>query len=348
MLFRQLFDQDTATYTYLLADEQTREAVLIDPVREQLDRDINLLEELDLRLQWVLETHLHADHVTSAGSLREALGAKTVVSKNAGVSCADLAADEGDTVRFGRHEIEVRLTPGHTSGDATFVVRGEAKAFTGDALLIGGCGRTDFQQGDARTLYASVHEKIFSLPDATELYPAHDYNGRTSTTVGEEKRHNPRLGGGKTVDQFVTIMAELVLPYPTKIDEALPANSNCGVAPWAPVESTSEGVPEVTARWVLEEASGSGARVVDVRELEEWNAAMGRVPGSQHVPLGEIEDVSSAWDRAEKLVIVCRSGGRSGRAATALLQGGFASVVSMRGGLLGWVEAGYPVETHGG
>ncbi len=231
MLFRQLFDKDTATYTYLLADQDTREAVLIDPVREQLTRDIKLLEELDLKLVWVLETHVHADHVTSAGTLRQQLGAKTLVSKNAGVSCADLAAGEGEVITFGRHEIEVRLTPGHTSGDATFVVRGEDKAFTGDTLLIRGCGRTDFQQGDARTLFASVHEKIFSLPDATQLYPAHDYKGRTSTTVGEEKKHNPRLGGGKTVEEFVKIMDELDLPYPKKIDEALPANNNCGAVP---------------------------------------------------------------------------------------------------------------------
>lgn len=344
MLFRQLFDKDTATYTYLLADEDTREAVLIDPVREQISRDTGLLEELGLTLVWVLDTHVHADHVTSAGTLRQRLGAKTVVSKNAGVDCADLPVGEGDIVRFGKHEVEVRLTPGHTSGDLTFVVHAEGKAFTGDTLLIRGCGRTDFQQGDARMLYASVHEKIFSLPDGTQLYPGHDYKGRTSTTVGEEKQHNPRLGGGKSVEEFVAIMDALDLPYPSKIEEALPANNNCGMTPWAPAEMRDDGVPEVTVRWVQEEAPGSGARIVDVREPDEWVGELGRVPGSELVPLAGVVAAAAGWDRGEKLVIVCRSGGRSGKAALALLDAGFASVVSMRGGMLAWGEAGYDTE----
>lgn len=344
MLFRQLFDRETATYTYLLADEDTAEAVLIDPVREQLLRDTELLGELSLKLVWVLETHVHADHVTSAGTLRERFGARTVMSKHAGVNCADVAAEDGETVRFGRHEIEVRLTPGHTSGDATYVVLGEGKAFTGDTLLIRGCGRTDFQQGDARTLFASVHEKIFTLPGPTELYPAHDYKGRTSTTVDEELRHNPRLGGGRTVEEFVEIMDALNLPYPSRIDEALPANSNCGVAPWAPIENTHGGVPEVTIRWVQEESEAASARVIDVREREEWDSPMGRVPGSLHTPLAEVVRSVADWDRSTRIVVVCRSGGRSGQAALALLREGFASAVSMRGGMLAWADAGYDVE----
>lgn len=343
MLFRQLFDKDTATYTYLLADIDTREAVLIDPVREQITRDTRLLEELELKLVWVLETHVHADHVTSAGTLRERLGAKTLMSKSAGVDCADLAAADGEVVRFGRHEIEVRLTPGHTLGDATFVMHAEGKAFTGDTLLIRGCGRTDFQQGDARALFASVHEKIFSLPDSTQLYPGHDYEGRTSTTVGEEKKHNPRLGGGKTLEEFVEIMGALDLPYPTRIDEALPANSNCGVAPWAPAQTSEAGVPEVTVRWVYEEANDAGARVIDVRERSEWDEH-GRAPGATLVPLATLMETSKRWNKDERLVLLCRSGGRSGRGASALCAEGFSNVVSMRGGMLAWIEAGYPIE----
>ncbi len=344
MLFRQLFDRDTATYTYLLADEDTREAVLIDPVREQLLRDTELLEELSLRLVWVLETHVHADHVTSAGTLRQRFGARTVMSKQAGVNCADLAAEDGETIRFGQHEIEVRLTPGHTSGDATYVVHGQGKAFTGDTLLIRGCGRTDFQQGDARTLFASVHEKIFTLPDSTGLYPAHDYKGRTSTTVAEEVQHNPRLGGGRSVEEFVEIMDALNLPYPSRIDEALPANSNCGVAPWAPIDKTHGGVPEVTIRWVNEESEAAQARVVDVREREELDSPLGRVSGSLHVPMSEVLQTVADWDRSTRVVLVCHSGGRSGQAALALLREGFSSAVSMRGGMLAWVDAGYDVE----
>jgi len=344
MLFRQLFDKDTATYTYLIADEDSREAVLIDPVREQLLRDTQLLEELSLKLVWVLETHVHADHVTSAGTLRERFGARTVMSKHAGVNCADVAAEDGETVRFGQHEIEVRITPGHTSGDATYVVHAEGKAFTGDTLLIRGCGRTDFQQGDARMLYASVHEKIFTLPESTQLYPAHDYKGRTSTTVGEELVHNPRLGGGRTVEEFVVIMDALNLPYPKRIDESLPANSNCGVVPWAPIENTHGGVPEVTIRWVKEESTDANVRIIDVRELEEWLHPLGRVPGSTHTPLGEVPQCVVGWEPNTRIVVVCRSGARSGQAALTLLREGFTSVVSMRGGMLAWADAGYDAE----
>jgi len=344
MLFRQLFDKDTATYTYLLADEDSREAVLIDPVREQLLRDTQLLEELSLKLVWVLETHVHADHVTSAGTLRQRFGARTVMSEHAGVNCADVAAKDGETVRFGQHEIEVRITPGHTSGDATYVVHAEGKAFTGDTLLIRGCGRTDFQQGDARVLFASVHEKIFTLPESTQLYPAHDYKGRTSTTVGEELVHNPRLGGGRTVEEFVEIMDALNLPYPKRIDESLPANSNCGVAPWAPIENTHGGVPEVTIRWVKEESADANVRVIDVRDREEWEHPLGRVPGSIHAPLGEVLQCVNGWDPSTRIVAVCHSGIRSGQAAQTLLREGFTSVVSMRGGMLAWADVGYPAE----
>lgn len=344
MLFRQLFDRDTATYTYLLADEDTREAVLIDPVREQLERDIELLQELELDLRWVLETHVHADHITSAGTLRSRLGARTVMSKHAGVNCADLAAEDGELVRFGKHAIEVRHTPGHTSGDATFVVHGEGTAFTGDTLLIRGCGRTDFQQGDAHALFRSVHEKIFTLPDETRLYPAHDYKGRMSTTVREEKQLNPRLGGGKTIEQFVAIMGALDLPYPAKIDEALPANSNCGMTPWAPTQTTEAGVQEVTVGWVHEESRAAASRILDVREIGEWKSAQGRIRGAEHLPLATVLDAAAQWERGLKLVVVCRSGRRSAQAAQALTDAGFVSVVSMRGGMLAWHDAGYDVE----
>jgi sulfur dioxygenase len=230
MLFRQLFDPESSTYTYLLADEATREAVLIDPVLEQTERDVALLRELDLKLVYALDTHVHADHVTSLGALRERVGCQTVLSARAGVGCADLAVKDGDRLRFGGHELEVRETPGHTDGCLTYVLGDESMAFTGDALLIRGSGRTDFQQGDARTLYRSVHEKIFSLPDTALLYPGHDYKGRTVTSVGEEKRLNPRLGGGKSEAEFADIMANLQLAYPRKIDVALPVNLACGAS----------------------------------------------------------------------------------------------------------------------
>ena len=229
MLFRQLFDAETSTYTYLLADEGSREAVLIDPVLEQLARDTELLGELELKLVWAVDTHVHADHVTALGSLREKLGCKTAVSVRAGNACADSLLSTGDTVRFGKHFLKVRETPGHTNGCLTYVSDDETKVFTGDALLIRGCGRTDFQEGDAATLWKSIHTQIFTLPETTSVYPGHDYKGRTVSTVGEEKRHNPRLGGATTEAAFIEKMNALKLAPPKKIDIAVAANRECGM-----------------------------------------------------------------------------------------------------------------------
>ncbi|RLB54473.1 MAG: MBL fold metallo-hydrolase [Deltaproteobacteria bacterium] len=228
MLFRQLFDRETSTYTYLLADEASGAALLIDPVLDQVDRDLGLLEDLGLSLTYILETHVHADHVTGAAILRDRTGARTVVSATAGADCADVAVRDGDVIRLGASGIEVRQTPGHTAGCVTYVTQDQKFAFTGDALMIRGCGRTDFQEGDAHTLYASVHEKIFTLPDACAVYPGHDYKGRTQSTVGEEKRLNPRLGGDKTVEEFAVIMDGLGLAPPKHLAVSLPANRNCG------------------------------------------------------------------------------------------------------------------------
>lgn len=354
MLFRQLYDTESSTYTYLLADELTHEAVIIDPVLEQLERDVSLIAELGLRLEHVLDTHVHADHVTAAGALRQRLGAKTVVSERGGAPCADRLVKAGAVIRFGRYALEVRETPGHTDGCLTYVTEDRSMAFTGDALLVRGSGRTDFQQGDAHKLYRSVHEQIFSLPDACLLYPAHDYKGRTVTSVAEEKRLNPRLGGGKTEEEFVKIMDALQLPRPKKIDVAVPANLLCGVtadaspgaAPserWAPIAVTAAGVPEVSPAWVR---SASNVRLIDVREPEEFVGELGRVPGSILVPLATLESALASDDRRAPLVVICRSGGRSGRAALALLAMGFEKVASMRGGMLAWKDEKLEAE-HG-
>jgi sulfur dioxygenase len=228
MLIRQLIDPDTSSYTYLLADMATHDAVLIDPVREQFERDSLLLRELDLRLVATLETHVHADHVTGAWLLKQRFGSTIIYSSAAGVVDADELVGEGDRVWFGGRSVQARLTPGHTAGCTTYVLDDGTAAFTGDALLIHGSGRTDFQGGDARTLFRSVRGQVFSLADSTLLYPAHDYRGRTVTTVAEEKAFNPRLGLTRTEDEFVAIMQGLELPYPRHIDVALPANMNLG------------------------------------------------------------------------------------------------------------------------
>lgn len=227
MIFRQLFDRESCTYTYLLGDEATKTAALVDPVREHVGRDLDLLQQMGLTLTHVLDTHVHADHVTGAGELRKRTGAKTHASAAGGPDCADVLLHDGDHVRVGKGiDIVVISTPGHTSGCLSFLI-GD-RVLTGDALFVRGCGRTDFQEGDARTLFESVTKKLFSLPDETLVYPAHDYRGMTVSTIGEEKRFNPRLGGAATCDTFVNTMAALGLPPPAKIHEAVPANRACG------------------------------------------------------------------------------------------------------------------------
>ena len=234
MIFRQLFDPASSTYTYLLGDAETGQALLIDPVLEHVDSYQRLLESLSLKLVYTLETHVHADHVTAAADLRERLGSRSVVKANAGAACADISVDDGQVIELGAIKLEVRSTPGHTFGCVSYVM--DDRVFTGDTLLIGGCGRTDFQQGSSHTLYHSVNQRLFTLPPDTLVYPGHDYKGRTVSTIGEERAINARLGGGKTEEEFVEIMANLKLAYPKQIDRALPANLACGR-----IEATPQG-----------------------------------------------------------------------------------------------------------
>ncbi len=228
MLFRQLFDRNTSTYTYLLADEASHQAILIDPVVEHHERDLELITELGLTLLYVLETHVHADHVTGASKLRQKLGAKTAVGARGGANCADIQLAHGQRIVFGAESLEVRETPGHTNGCVSYVDHNNRRVFTGDTLLIRGCGRTDFQQGSSLVLFQSVQEQLFTLPADFAVYPGHDYKGRTSSSIGEELRLNPRLGGSVGLERFQEIMAGLGLAYPAAIDRAVPANLRCG------------------------------------------------------------------------------------------------------------------------
>lgn len=228
MIFRQLFEAETSTYSYLLGCERTRRACLIDSVASELDDYIELLNGLGLKLIYTMETHVHADHVTGAGMLRETLGSKSVVHRDAGAMCADLLVTDGVLLQVGDLEFEVRHTPGHTAGCLSYVMKD--RVFTGDALLIGGCGRTDFQQGDAGQLYDSITGKLFSLAPDTLVYPGHDYNGNTVSTIKQEIAKNGRLGGNRSRDEFIAIMQDLKLAYPKFIDKALPANQSCGLA----------------------------------------------------------------------------------------------------------------------
>ncbi|XP_041372987.1 persulfide dioxygenase ETHE1, mitochondrial-like [Gigantopelta aegis] len=235
-IFRQLLDYKSFTYTYLLADRTTSDAVLIDPVVEMVNRDMQVVKDLGLNLIFAANTHVHADHITGTGEIKKKLpGCKSMIADVSGAK-ADVKLKHGDTIKFGKFELECRNTPGHTDGCMTFVWHQKSMVFTGDAILIRGCGRTDFQQGNPQNLYDSVHKQILSLPRHFMLFPAHDYTGQTMTTVDEELKYNPRLSKPKS--DFVKIMKELTLPYPKQIDKALPANMVCGAYD-LPAEATT-------------------------------------------------------------------------------------------------------------
>lgn len=233
MIFKQLFEEDSSTYTYLVACEETGESVLIDPVIDTLERDLSSLKELGLGLSYTLETHMHADHLTGARKLKQFAGSKIVVPAMDELPCADMSVKEGTPFKVGNIELHPLFTPGHTGTHHAYLLdNGMQKIlFSGDALLIEACGRTDFQSGDPATLYRSITEKFFTLPSETLVYPAHDYEGRQITTIGQEKNRNPRLGNNKTEAEFVEIMNGLDLPYPRKIDFAVPGNEACGECP---------------------------------------------------------------------------------------------------------------------
>ena len=230
VVFRQLFERESSTYTYLLGCAETRECLLIDPVLETVERDLQVIDDLGLTLKLCVNTHCHADHITGSGEIKKLReGVKSVISKRAG-AMADVLIDEGDVVEVGTSvKLKCLSTPGHTSGCVSLVLGDNTDVFTGDALLIRGCGRTDFQGGSSETLFDGVTRKLLGgLPDACKVWPAHDYKGRMMSTIGEEKRLNPRLGAGKTKEEFVQIMKDLNLPYPKKIDASLPRNLKCG------------------------------------------------------------------------------------------------------------------------
>lgn len=344
ILFRQLFDPQSSTYTYLLADPGSREAVLIDPVFEQARRDGALLGELGLTLRATLETHVHADHVTGAWLHRQERGSLIMLAAASGAEGADRYLEPDDHVRFGARHLAVRATPGHTAGCLTFVLDDRSMAFTGDCLLIRGCGRTDFQGGDAGVLYRSVHDQVFSLPDDCLLYPAHDYRGLTASSVAEERRFNPRLGGELSQSDFAGYMANLGLPHPKQIDIAVPANLKCGrpefcavsgEAPdWGPLQLSFAGIWEVPPQWV-EEHQGE-VTVLDVREPAEFEGPLGHIPGALLIPLGTLVARIGEVPGDKPVVAVCRAGGRSAQATVLLRKAGFERVANLPGGMLRW------------
>jgi len=349
MILRQLFDQASSTYTYLLADEGDREAVLVDPVFEQHARDAALIRELGLVLRCTLDTHCHADHVTGAWRMKHAFGSKIGLAATYGASEVDLPLAHGDVVRFGAQSLEVRATPGHTAGCLSFVTADHGMVFTGDALLVRGAGRTDFQQGDATQLFHSIREQLFTLPDACVVWPGHDYSGRTSSTIGEERRFNPRIGGDAREEDFVGYMRNLGLPHPKQIAVAVPANLRAGrpedgeapPAPdWGPVVTTYAGFPEIAPEWVARHRDE--VHVLDVRAAAELEGELGGLEGAQLVPLDELRARASEVPVDKPVVVVCQTGKRSAMATSILAKAGAPRVASVAGGMVAWRQLGLP------
>lgn len=348
MIFRQLFDATTSTFTYLLADESSHKALLIDTVFEQHERDLALLRELELELMFTLETHVHADHVTGAWLMKQATHSQIALAAASGTACADVLLQAGDKMTVGSVSLEVRATPGHTDGCLSFVLADKSMVFTGDALLIRGAGRTDFQQGDPARLFRSVREQLFSLEDACFVYPGHDYAGRTVTTIGEERRFNPRLGEVVREQDFVGYMNHLGLPHPRQMAAAVPANLKCGKPEletaqpaWGPVVRTFAGVLQIDPEWV--HAHRSELVLVDVRESGEFQAGgLPAISGALRVPLSELKILLETIPRERPLVTLCPAGARSAQAALVLEKAGFEKVANLRGGLLEWLNLGLP------
>ena len=325
----QLFDAASSTYTYVLVDQDSREAVIIDPVDEQIERDLAIVREYGLKLVYTIETHAHADHVTSAGLLAEHTGAKTAAPAGCGITTAAIQLQDGQILSFGQQQLLALHTPGHTFGSMCFVWG--AHVFTGDTLLINGCGRTDFQSGDARAMYLSITQKLFTLPDATTVWPGHDYQGRTHSSIGTEKTSNARLAG-KTQAQFESIMTQLNLPRPKRMDEAVPANLSSGLrhdadgaaltrAQQRPATGYEGDIsPELAYEWMQ---SGQVC-LVDVRTdaEREW---VGFVPGAAALAWKQWPGMSMNPDfdagviamatEGKPLAFLCRSGVRSIAAA---------------------------------
>ena len=355
LIFRQLFDPVSSTYTYLLGD--SGQAVLIDPVFEHERRDVALLRELGFELVATLDTHVHADHVTAAWLMKQRCGSQILLSEDSGAANVDRLLKHGDRVDFGTRHLGVRATPGHTSGCLSYVLDDNSMAFTGDSLLIRGCGRTDFQQGSPAKLFRSVKEQILSLPASCLLYPAHDYRGLTVTSVGEEQRFNPRLGGDANAADFAGYMNNLGLPHPKQMDIAVPANLRCGqldaisslpVEPsWAQLTCSFGGVWEIQPIALEERIAGAPVKdiqIIDVREPAEFTDVLGHIRGARLLPLSELAARADEIARDRPVVTVCRSGARSALAIVLLRKAGYTQLANLAGGMLRWRAESLPVE----
>jgi sulfur dioxygenase len=340
MIFRQLFDSVSGTYTYLLASRHGGEALIIDPVLEKVDRYIQLVNELDLKLVKAVDTHLHADHITGLGALRDRTQCITVMGENSKVDVVSMRLSEGDKLTIEGVALDVLYTPGHTDDSYSFLMRD--RVFTGDTLLIRGTGRTDFQNGDSRAQYNSIFNKLLRLPDETMVFPAHDYKGETVSTIGEEKAFNPRLQV-KSIDEYADLMNRLNLPNPKMMDVAVPANMRVGLAQ----DEIARRGWAVGATEAMKLAGQPSITLVDLRERTE-REKHGVIPGSLHAPYpdlaanvrpgGMLHELARATGK--RIVFYCAFGERSAMAVQAAQDAGLASACHIQGGIDAWKKAG--------
>jgi sulfur dioxygenase len=343
MIFRQLFDSVSGTYTYLLASRRGGEALIIDPVLEKVERYIQLINELDLKLIKAVDTHLHADHITGLGALRDRTHCVTVMGENSKVDVVSMRLAEGDKLTIEGVALDVLYTPGHTDDSYSFLMRD--RVFTGDTLLIRGTGRTDFQNGDPRAQYDSIFNKLLRLPDETMVFPAHDYKGETVSTIAEEKAFNPRLQV-KSVDEYVELMGKLNLPNPKMMDVAVPANMRVGLAQ----EDIAKRGWAVSASEARELVGRPDVTLIDLRERTE-REKHGVIPGSLHAPYpdlaanvrpgGMLHELAAATGR--RMLFYCAFGERSAMAVRAAQDAGLASACHIQGGIDAWKKANGPL-----
>jgi sulfur dioxygenase len=345
VIFRQLFDATSGTYTYLLASRRGGEAMIIDPVLEKVDRYLQLVRELDLKLVKAIDTHLHADHITGLGALRDRTRCITVMGEQSGVDVVSMRIADGDRLGIEGISLDVAYTPGHTDDSYSFIM--PDRVFTGDTLLIRGTGRTDFQNGDPRAQYESIFHRLLRLPDETMVFPAHDYKGDTVSTIGEEKRYNPRLQV-KSIDEYVALMNNLNLSNPKMMDVAVPANMRQGLAQ----QEIARRGWAVTAEQAKALVGNRDSVLIDLRERTE-REKHGMIPGSLHAPYpdlqvniqegGMLHELASATNK--RLVFYCAFGERSAMAVQAAQDAGLATACHIHGGIDAWKKADGPV-TH--
>lgn len=339
MIFRQLFDSVSGTYSYLLASRTGGEALIIDPVLEKVDRYLQLVKELDLKLVKAVDTHLHADHITGLGALRDRTHCITVMGEQTKADIVSMRLGDGDKLTIEGVSLDVLYTPGHTDDSYSFLMRD--RVFTGDTLLIRGTGRTDFQNGDPRMQYESIFGRLLRLPDETLVYPAHDYKGETVSTIGEEKTFNPRLQV-KSVDEYVALMNNLKLPNPKMMDVAVPANMHVGLHQ-EEVARRGWSLTAVQAKALL---GGPGISLIDLREKTE-REKHGVIPASLHAPYVELQDniepggmIHALAATGKRIIFYCAFGERSAMAVQAAQDAGLTGACHIEGGIDAWKKAG--------